>query len=307
MSKPVFIQNLSKAYENNWLVSPKPVLKNISLSIEFGNVVGFVGPNGAGKTTTIYCMLGILFPDRGSIQIFGNQAGTPTAKDKIGYQSEIFFPDSWMTSLEALRFYSSLSKKNKSNGDSRLYEVLELVGLEKEKNQKINTFSKGMKQRLGLAQALIHKPELLILDEPFTGLDPHGRKLVSNVIAEQKEKGTTIFFSSHILSDVEQLCDHVVIIRNGEIILSTEIKNVTEYENRFIILVSGWNDDYRNSLPVQVQIKKDNKRTIIECTEAEKDEVIRFCLDKNIDIRLIEQRKNTLEDIYMKLNTYDSG
>lgn len=224
MSDPVIeIKGLSKTYRHGFPRRSVPAVRNLDLTIEKGQIVAFVGPNGAGKTTTIQLILGMLNPDEGEISIFGLPPGDPESRRKIGFQSEIFYTYPFLKCEQALQFYSELSGLPFNETAPVISDYVERLGLGDDIYRKLKGFSKGMIQRLGLVQAMLHKPEILILDEPTTGLDPEGRKQVADIILEEKAKGNTVFLSSHILSDVENTCDRVVIINKGESVLSTDI------------------------------------------------------------------------------------
>src|SRR6516225_760776 len=207
------IDGLTKTFRSRLRRQEVCAVRDVSLRVERGSVVAFVGPNGAGKTTTIYALLGLVRPDRGVVRLFGRPAGSIEARRRTGFQSEIFYTYGFKTAMGVLSFYGELSEMPSHRIAEAVPRQLARLGLSQAARRKVRGFSKGMMQRLGLAQALLHEPELLILDEPTTGLDPEGRKLVADIIREEKERGVTVFLSSHILSDVERTCDHVVILR----------------------------------------------------------------------------------------------
>lgn len=216
MTAAVRIDNISRSFKNHFWESKKQVLKNISLEVFQGEVFGFLGPNGAGKTTTIKIITSLLRPDNGSVTIFGEPAESLNAKRRIGFLPESPYFYEHLTGYEFLKIHALL-------GDRRNYRdvvlgLLERVGLKEASNRPLRKYSRGMLQRVGIAQALIADPDLFILDEPLTGLDPVGRKEIKDLILEQKQKGKTIFFSSHILPDAEAVCDRIGIIINGEIV-----------------------------------------------------------------------------------------
>jgi ABC-2 type transport system ATP-binding protein len=214
MSTPAIeIRGLTKIYRSGFTRRQIHAVRDLNLTIEQGSVVAFVGPNGAGKTTTIHSVLGFLKPDRGAVLVLGRPAQDTTTRGLIGYQSEIFRSYRFHTAWQALQFYGRLSGMPDEQLNNAIPELLIRLGLKEAMHRRVGTFSKGMTQRLGLAQALLHQPELLILDEPTSGLDPEGRKLVAELIIQEKAKGRTIFLSSHILSDVERVCDRVLMIR----------------------------------------------------------------------------------------------
>ncbi|OPX18302.1 hypothetical protein BXT86_01800 [candidate division WOR-3 bacterium 4484_100] len=200
------------------------VLNDINLEIYQGEVFGFLGPNGAGKTTTIKIITGLLRPNSGKVSIFGMPYDSLKAKQLIGYLPESPFFYDHLTGYEFLKIHALLG--NCTDYKKKVYELLEKVGLKRAGNLQLRKYSRGMLQRIGIAQALITDPDLIILDEPLTGLDPIGRKEIKDLILEQKQKGKTIFFSSHILPDAEVICDRIGIIIEGKIMKVGELKQL---------------------------------------------------------------------------------
>ena len=215
MHAAIDLQEISRSFKNHFWQKSKLVLKSISLNIEKGEVFGFLGPNGAGKTTTIKVITGLLRPDSGQVSIFGKEVNSLEAKKKIGFLPEAPYFYEHLTGYEFLKIHALLHDVR--DYEPRVTGLLRRVGLESARDLHLRKYSRGMLQRIGIAQALIGSPELLILDEPLTGLDPVGRKEMKDLILEEKVKGTTIFFSSHILPDAEAVCDRIGIIIEGEI------------------------------------------------------------------------------------------
>ncbi len=195
----------------------KLALKGLSLSVGAGEVFGFLGPNGAGKTTTMNVLLGFIPPSSGAASIFGVDVREPIARQRIGFLPELTYYYKFLTAEELLRFYASIFGIGRAEAERRIDEVLALVELNAARRRPIKTYSKGMQQRVGLAQALINNPDLLILDEPTSGLDPLGRMKVREIIQRLKGEGKTVFFSSHELGEVETVCDRVAILNQGEL------------------------------------------------------------------------------------------
>jgi ABC-2 type transport system ATP-binding protein len=195
----------------------KVALGSLDLEVRVGEVFGFLGPNGAGKTTTINVLLGFVPPTSGAAYLFGIDVRQPIARQRIGYLPEMTYYYKFLTAEELLRFYARIFGLSRMEADKRIDQLLKLVELENARKRPIKSYSKGMQQRVGLAQALINNPDLLILDEPTSGLDPLGRMKVREIIQRLKNEGKTVFFSSHELGEVETVCDRVAIINQGEL------------------------------------------------------------------------------------------
>ena len=195
----------------------KLAVKDLSLSVSAGEVFGFLGPNGAGKTSTMNVLLGFVQATRGSASLFGVNVKETIARQRLGYLPELTYYYKFLTAEELLRFYAWIFGIPRAERERRIDEVVKLVELEHARKRLIKTYSKGMQQRVGLAQALINNPDLLILDEPTSGLDPLGRMKVRNIIQRLKNEGKTVFFSSHELGEVETVCDRVAILHQGEL------------------------------------------------------------------------------------------
>ena len=212
------IKELSKSYPVGfWKKQPRVALKPFNLTVATGETFGFLGPNGAGKTTTLKLLMGIVFPTSGSATILGKHFHDPDIKKRIGFLPEQPYFYDYLSAPELLDYYARLSGMAASDRKARIPQLLERVGLGDVGNKQLRKFSKGMLQRVGIAQAIVHDPEILFLDEPMSGLDPLGRHEVRELIQNLKDAGKTIFFSTHILSDAEALCDRVGVIHKGEL------------------------------------------------------------------------------------------
>jgi ABC-2 type transport system ATP-binding protein len=201
----------------------------LSLNVQRGEVFGFLGPNGAGKTTTIKMLMGLIYPSGGTAALFGQPIGDPAAKAKVGFLPESPYFYDYLTSREFLQFYGHLFGLVGRTLSTRIDELLDLVGMTHARDLQLRKFSKGMLQRVGIAQALINDPELVILDEPMSGLDPIGRKEVRDLILRLKESGKTVMFSSHILHDAELLCDRVVMIMKGRLVACGQVSELIDH------------------------------------------------------------------------------
>src|SRR3954463_4499325 len=229
------IAELSKTFSVGfWKKRPRCVLKPLNLAVEEGEVFGYLGPNGAGKTTTLKILMGLVYPTTGTARIFGHSIDDPRAKLNIGFSPEQPYFYDYLTAQELLEYYAQLSGVPANIRAKRSADSLARVGLKDIDRLQLRKFSKGMLQRVALAQAILHDPKFLFLDEPMSGLDPIGRREVRDLMQELKDEGKTIFFSTHILSDAEVLCDRVAILNKGELrgvgvvreLLSESKKNV---------------------------------------------------------------------------------
>jgi len=214
----------------------------LNLQVHSGEVFGFLGPNGAGKTTTMNVLLGFVAATAGSASIFGVDVHRPIARQRIGYLPEMTYYYKFLSTEELLRFYARIFHIPRAERERRIDAVLKLVDLEGARRRLIKTYSKGMQQRVGLAQALINDPDLLILDEPTSGLDPLGRMRVREIIQRLKEQGKTVFFSSHELGEVETVCDRVGILHEGKLRVEGRVSDLLQQyqcnlENVFLNIV----------------------------------------------------------------------
>jgi ABC-2 type transport system ATP-binding protein len=294
------VEGLTKTFGSAWRKQRVCAVKDVSLRVERGGVIAFIGPNGAGKTTTLYALLGLLKPDSGSIRLFGSPAGSLDARRRTGFQSEIFFTYGFKTAAQALRFYGQLSGMPAATIDKAVLAKLARLGLADAAFRRVRDFSKGMVQRLGLAQALLHGPELLILDEPTTGLDPEGRKLVADIILEEKARGTTILLSSHILSDVERTCDHVVILRKGGVALSQSMAQLRAESGAWEIEVLSWTAAARELAPPADIRDAGDGTSVVRCGPERKQALMLRLLESGAAIGSVRQA-SSLEDLYMRL------
>jgi ABC-2 type transport system ATP-binding protein len=224
----VQIEQLSKVFRVGFWGRKVTAVHQLNLDVLRGEVFGFLGPNGAGKTTTIKILMGLIYPTSGIARVFGHAVGDLQVKTKVGFLPESPYFYDYLTSREFLRFYGHLFSLWGKSLDKRVDELLEIVGMTHAKDLQLRKFSKGMLQRVGIAQALINDPELVVLDEPMSGLDPVGRKEVRDLILRLKESGKTVMFSSHILHDAELLCDRVAMIMKGRLVACGPVTELIE-------------------------------------------------------------------------------
>ncbi|MEO8340169.1 MAG: ABC transporter ATP-binding protein [Nitrospirota bacterium] len=221
-------EQLSKVFRVGFWGKRVTAVEGLNLEVRRGEVFGFLGPNGAGKTTTLKILMGLIYPTSGQARLFGRDLGDPQTKARLGFLPESPYFYEYLTSREFLRFYGHLFGLWGAVLDKRIDELLELVGMTHSKDLQLRKFSKGMLQRVGIAQALINDPELVVLDEPMSGLDPIGRKEVRDLIFRLKESGKTVMFSSHILHDAEVLCDRVAMILKGRLVACGRVTDLLD-------------------------------------------------------------------------------
>jgi len=228
------VSELHKVFRIGFFRKRVPAVNGVSFSVRRGEIFGLLGPNGAGKTTTIKSILRLIFPTSGDVRIFGRSADDRRATERVGYMPENPYVYQYLRPAEFLDLCGRLVDIPRGERQARARAMIDKVGLRHAADRPIGKFSKGMMQRIGLAQALLHDPELLVLDEPMSGLDPIGRKEVRDLLLEQRARGKTLLFTSHILSDVEMLCDRVVIMRKGVITAEGKVHELLESAGRSV-------------------------------------------------------------------------
>jgi ABC-2 type transport system ATP-binding protein len=290
----VEVDNLAKNYGRI------QALKGVSLKVEKGEVFGLLGRNGAGKTTLIKILLGICRPTGGIARMFDVPINHSRARDKTGYLPEDHRLPEYHTPQSLLTLSGRLYGISKD--ERRIDELLELVGLTEWRKTKIRKFSKGMKQRLGLAQAIYHNPDLIFLDEPTDGVDPVGRREIREIISRLKEQGKTIFINSHLLSEVEKTCNRVGIIDAGLLIREGNMQDIIKIENVFEINFSGNIEPFKSELTSMVKSSKSTEHGLEIQVQDKKeiDKLIDFLRAKNISITGVQEKKQTLEDVFIE-------
>ena len=226
MTAAISTKNLGKIYRVGFFMRRVEGLVGLDLEVGAGEAFGFIGPNGAGKTTTIKILMGLQSQTSGTAEIFGMDVGDASARERVGFLPERPYFYEHLSAREVLHFYGQLSRMDVEQRTDRIEMLLERMQLTRFADITLGKYSKGMLQRVGLCQTLLHDPDLVVLDEPMSGLDPVGRALVRDIILEQREAGKTVFFSSHILADVEAICDRVAILVGGELRACGAIKDV---------------------------------------------------------------------------------
>lgn len=235
-------RNLSKVYRDFWGRQKVRALKALDLEIRRGEVFGLLGPNGSGKTTTMKLLLGLLFPTSGEALVFGRQATDVTKNERIGYLPEESYLYRFLNAEETLDFYGRLFDMPAKVRRERTQELIEMVGLQKARRRQLREYSKGMTRRIGLAQALINDPELILLDEPTSGLDPIGTREMKDLIIRLREQGKTVLLSSHLLADVQDVCDRIAILHQGELKELGRVDSLLKIGDELQIRASGLDD-----------------------------------------------------------------
>jgi ABC-2 type transport system ATP-binding protein len=288
-------------------------LKGVSLAVERGQIYGLLGQNGAGKTTLIKILLGIAKKTDGDASLLGAPAGTTDIRRRVGYLPEDHQFPPYHTGYSLMEFYGTLYGVSKDDRRRKIPETLELVGIAGRMNSKIKTYSKGMKQRLGIAQSLLHDPEVIFLDEPTDGVDPLGRREIRELMGRLKEKGHTIFLNSHLLGEVELICDRVAILQRGELVREGTIAELTERKGRFEVgLAAGEQFPEGEANALGYAVKKLPPAGVpkgappppevweVGLTQDQTiDRLVRLILDKQLHLRHLIERKQSLEDAFL--------
>jgi len=237
------IRNLTKIYRDFWGRQKVKALNSLSLEVQRGEVFGLLGPNGSGKTTTMKLLLGLLFPTEGEISILGKPASDVSKNEKIGYLPEESYLYRFLNAEETLDFYGRLFNMTSAERKRRTDELLERVGIQHARRRQLKEYSKGMTRRIGLAQALINDPDLVLLDEPTSGLDPQGSRDMKDLILKLKSEGKTVVMCSHLLPDVQDVCDRVAILYGGELKELGRVDELLAQQDRTQIVTSRLNDE----------------------------------------------------------------
>jgi len=295
-------QNLTKEYPHGFLhLKRKTSLENLTMQVEDGEVFGFLGPNGAGKSTTIKLLMGIIFPTAGSAQILGKPVSDVSMHRDIGYLPEQPYFYDYLTAAEVLDYFARFHGFSAAERRERVQKMLQRVGLETVGKIHLRKFSKGMLQRVGLAQAILHDPKLVILDEPMSGLDPVGRREVRDIILDLKNAGTTILFSTHILSDAETLCDRVGVIAGGQLRGVGEpgsIVGVKSLGMEIVFELTGSGPQFET---LRERAAKSGTNLRMTASETELYAVLAELREAGAKIISVTQIKPTLEDFFMEL------
>ncbi|HET7288934.1 MAG TPA: ABC transporter ATP-binding protein [Thermodesulfobacteriota bacterium] len=296
------ITNLVKDYKTGFTGKKTRVLRDVSFDVRKGEVFGFVGPNGAGKTTTFKLILGFVSPTEGKIELLGEEHSNSGAKSRIGYLPENPYFYDYLTGEELLRYMGELHGLGRKVLNERTDELLRKVSMEHAKKLQMRKYSKGMLQRIGVAQALVNDPEFLILDEPMSGLDPIGRREIKDLILEEKRKGKTILLSSHMLSDVEALCDRVGIIMGGTVIKIGNIGDLLkEIHTDYEMHIEGSGEDVRQCVKdLRVEMDQRAGYIVLKFDEDMKRKVLEAVTRTPAEIVSIHPLRKSLEGLFVE-------
>lgn len=305
------LRKLQKSFRSQWTFLPKKVVHNVTLKIQKGEAFGFLGPNGAGKTTTIKCILGLIQITGGEILLDGSPLVGHQGRESIGYLPEHPYFYDHLSVLETMRFFGTLYGIQKCDLENKVQNALAQTGLDTKQKDSVRSLSKGWQQRVGLAQAILNDPKLLILDEPFSGLDPKGRRDVRELILKLKSKGTTIIMSSHILSDVHEICDRISIMKDGLLESIFSLDELPEIFGEEVTLITS------KLSPDSAALEK-AEELAIKTSYLGKKQVFIFdnydnahtalveCMNSGAKIESFDKKSKSLEEVFVSLTEDDS-
>jgi ABC-2 type transport system ATP-binding protein len=284
-------------------------VKGLTLRVEQGEVFGFLGPNGAGKTTSIKMLLGLVTPTSGTAFLLGAPLADRATLAQVGFLPEHFRFQEWLTAHEFLELHGELLGMRRADLNQRREMLLERVGLAEFRHKQLRTFSKGMLQRIGLAQALMNRPALVFLDEPTSGLDPVGRRLVRDIIHELRAEGTSVFLNSHLLSEIEVTCNRVAFIRQGEVVRVMEMAALDKNLSMVTIRAAGWTPETLGGLERWgSDIRLDAEQvTMTIHAEADLPELNRYLVERGVAVYALVPNRISLEEIFIETLGKDSG
>jgi ABC-2 type transport system ATP-binding protein len=296
------VQDLHKTFRVGFFRKRVEAVRGVSFEVAEGETFGLLGPNGAGKTTSIKAILRLVHADRGEIKLFGQPLSVKTLA-RVGYSPENPYVYQYLRAPEFLDLCGRLSGMSAAQRARRIEEMLTLVGLMHATDRPIGRFSKGMMQRVGLAQALLHDPELLILDEPMSGLDPIGRRQVREVILGERKRGKTLIFTSHVLSDVEMLCDRIAIVHHGQVVARGTLDELLKRDvRRTRIEVANVNQALRARLSERGLAVREREQALEVTIEGDSgvDPLLRELLAEGASVLEVEPERETLEDLFVR-------
>jgi ABC-2 type transport system ATP-binding protein len=287
----------------------KVAVEGLTLEVPRGEVFGFLGPNGAGKSTSVKMLLGLVKPTSGEATVLGRPAGNVEARRKIGFLPEHFRFYDWLAPIELLHLHGRLNGVPRDELRRRALSLIDLVGLTPHCEKRLHDFSKGMLQRIGLAQALINEPDLIFLDEPTSGLDPGGRRLVRDIIKAQRARGATVLLNSHLLSEVEVTCDRVAFIKHGEVLETRQLQTMLEGEIDVTIRARKLTAETLRGLEQWASsVRADGERVLLSVPDTDAlPEVVRYLIGCGVDIYEVTSQHTSLEELFLEIVGGDGG
>jgi ABC-2 type transport system ATP-binding protein len=287
----------------------KVAVRSLTLHVSRGEVFGFLGPNGAGKSTSVKMLLGLVSPTSGEAEILGRTLGDVATRSKIGFLPEHFRFYDWLTGTELLRLHGRLYGMSHATLKQRIPELLDLVGLTPHRGKQLRDFSKGMLQRIGLAQALLNQPDLIFLDEPTSGLDPVGRRLVRDIIKAQRDRGATVLLNSHLLGEVEITCDRVAFIKEGEVVDTRQLDDQAEERTSVSIRAANLTAEALNGLSQWVpSVRSEGERLTLSLPSTVLlPEIVRYLVAKGADVYEVVPQRISLEERFLQIVGSDGG
>jgi ABC-2 type transport system ATP-binding protein len=305
-------ENLTKDYPLGfWRKRPYRALDRLTLAVQPGEVFGFLGPNGAGKTTTLKLLLQLVFPTSGRVEILGRPAGDVAVHRRIGYLPENPYFYDHLTAEELLSYFGTLFGLSRADRATRAAALLDQVGLGAERRMPLRRYSKGMLQRVGIAQALLNEPEVVFLDEPMSGLDPIGRRMVRQLILSLRDRGTTVFFSSHILSDAEAICSRVAIVASGRLLSTGRLTDMLQFKVKgWEVIVEGLAEEAASGLASwasRVERISSSRCGLELPAEARPEEILPHLTALGGSVVSINPLRETLEDVFVREVSQQGG
>ena len=287
----------------------KVAVRNLTLDVPRGEIFGFLGPNGAGKSTSVKMLLGLVFPTSGEAQILGCPVGDVKTRIKVGFLPEHFRFYDWLTPTELLKLHGRLYDMSHAKLRERVPALLDLVGLTPHRDKRLRDFSKGMLQRIGLAQALLNEPDLIFLDEPTSGLDPVGRRLVRDIIRSQRDRGATVLLNSHLLGEVEITCDRVAFIKHGEVVETRQLSDDTNEQITLAIRTANVTAEIAIGLAQWSRsVRTEGNYLILSVSSgAVIPEIVRYLVAKGADVCEVTPQRLSLEERFLEIVGTDGG
>ena len=287
----------------------KVAVRNLTLNVPRGEVFGFLGPNGAGKSTSVKMLLGLVFPTRGEAEVLGRPVGDVKTRSKVGFLPEHFRFYDWLTPIELLNLHGRLYGMSHTKLRDRAFSLLDLVGLTPHHEKRLRDFSKGMLQRIGLAQALLNEPDLIFLDEPTSGLDPVGRRLVRDIIKSQRNRGATVLLNSHLLGEVEITCDRVAFIKGGEVVETRKLNPDIEEQSIVAIRARNVTAEVVGGLSrwTSAVRSQDERLTLTLSSSALLPEIVRYLVAQGADVFEVTPQRLSLEERFLEIVGSDGG